>query len=234
MTNVKNRSKFHEKRLYFAIFLPWMASYGSETTFLLIFSARSFMKIGSSEVPNQVTSPYFDQLTEKCQPLRISPMATQIALGLQGLLAHSSFTAFELSSSFSFSSARPPSPPPNLSWLKKVSTFSLTRLFSSAFSAALWFWRRVGNKPMIVRVSSPAVTMSVSVALPGRYDLTSFSPAEEFVPLFSVSIFNALVKDGSRSESMFRIWKQGRSDLESEEERGRWRFKSGHITGEGQ
>ena len=40
MKNVKNRSKFHEKWPFFAIILPWMASYGSERRFVLIFSAR--------------------------------------------------------------------------------------------------------------------------------------------------------------------------------------------------
>ena len=33
-------SKCHEKWPFFAIILPWIASYGSETSFLLIFSAR--------------------------------------------------------------------------------------------------------------------------------------------------------------------------------------------------
>ena len=35
MKNVKNRSKFREKWPFFAIILPWMASYGSERSFLL-------------------------------------------------------------------------------------------------------------------------------------------------------------------------------------------------------
>ena len=40
MKNVKNRSKFHEKMAVFSIILPWMASYGSERSFLLMLSAR--------------------------------------------------------------------------------------------------------------------------------------------------------------------------------------------------
>ena len=40
MKNVRNRSKFREKWPFFAIILPWMASFGSETILLLIFCAR--------------------------------------------------------------------------------------------------------------------------------------------------------------------------------------------------
>ena len=50
---------------FFAIVLLWMARYGSETSFLLIFSAnddvvKSFVKIGCSGVPKPTSHPYFD------------------------------------------------------------------------------------------------------------------------------------------------------------------------------
>ena len=74
MKNVKNRSKFHKKWPTFAIILPWMASYGSETSFLLISSARDDLvkvswKSDGWKCQNQVTSPFFDKLSERCQPL---------------------------------------------------------------------------------------------------------------------------------------------------------------------
>ena len=59
MKNVNNKKGQNsiKKWPFFAIILLWMASYGSERSFLLIFSARErwsgkrFMKIGYSEVP---------------------------------------------------------------------------------------------------------------------------------------------------------------------------------------
>ena len=59
---------------FFAIILPWMASYGSERSFLLIFSARDDLvkvswKLDARKCQNQLTPPYFDQLRERHQPL---------------------------------------------------------------------------------------------------------------------------------------------------------------------
>ena len=56
-----------KNRLYIAIILPEMVSYGSETSFLLIFSAKNDLvrKSAKSKLP----SIYFDQLIERCQPL---------------------------------------------------------------------------------------------------------------------------------------------------------------------
>ena len=59
---------------FFAIFLPWMASYGPKRSFLLIFSARDDLvkvswKSDAGKCPNQVTPPYFDQLSERHQLL---------------------------------------------------------------------------------------------------------------------------------------------------------------------
>ena len=50
---------------FFAIFLPWMASYGPKRSFLFIFSARDDLvkvswKSDAGKCPNQVTPPYFD------------------------------------------------------------------------------------------------------------------------------------------------------------------------------
>ena len=50
---------------FFAIILPWMARYGSETSFLLIFSARDDLvkvswKSDARKCQNQLTPPYFD------------------------------------------------------------------------------------------------------------------------------------------------------------------------------
>ena len=71
---VKNRSNCHEKMAVFAIILPWMASYGSERSFLLIFSARDDLvkvswKSDARKCQNQLTPPYFDQLSERHQLL---------------------------------------------------------------------------------------------------------------------------------------------------------------------
>ena len=73
MKKVKNRSKFHEKWPSFAINLPWMASYGSERSFVPISSARDNLvkvswKSDARKCQNQVT-PYFDQLRERCESL---------------------------------------------------------------------------------------------------------------------------------------------------------------------
>ena len=51
-----------------------MASYGSERSFLLIFYARDDLvkvswKSNAGKCQNQVTPPYFDQLSESSQPL---------------------------------------------------------------------------------------------------------------------------------------------------------------------
>ena len=60
--------------LFLPFYLPWMSCYGSARSCLLIFSARD----DSVKVPwksdvgkcrNQVTSSYFDQLSESTQPL---------------------------------------------------------------------------------------------------------------------------------------------------------------------
>ena len=55
---------------FFAIILPWMANYGSERSFLLIFSARDDLvkvswKSDAGKCQNQLTPPYFDQLSER-------------------------------------------------------------------------------------------------------------------------------------------------------------------------
>ena len=59
---------------FFAIILPWMARYGSKRSFLLIFSARDDLvkvswKSDVGKCQNQLTPPYFDQLSERHQPL---------------------------------------------------------------------------------------------------------------------------------------------------------------------
>ena len=63
-----------DKPAMFGHFWSKMASYGSETSLLLIFSARDDLvkvswKLDARKCQNQVTSPYFDQLSERCQPL---------------------------------------------------------------------------------------------------------------------------------------------------------------------
>ena len=63
---------------FFAIILLWMASYGSERSFLLIFSARDDLvkvswKSDAGKCQNQLTPPYFDQLSERHQPLWPNP-----------------------------------------------------------------------------------------------------------------------------------------------------------------
>ena len=70
----RSRSKFHEKWPFFAIILPWMARYGSKRSFLLIFSARDDLvkvswKSDVGKCQNQLTPPYFDQLSERHQLL---------------------------------------------------------------------------------------------------------------------------------------------------------------------
>ena len=59
---------------FFAIILPWMARYGSKRSFLLIFSARDDLvkvswKSDVGKCQNQLTPPYFDQLSERHQLL---------------------------------------------------------------------------------------------------------------------------------------------------------------------
>ena len=59
---------------FFAIILPWMARYGSKRSFLLIFSARDDLvkvswKSDVGKCQNQLTPPYFDQLSERYQLL---------------------------------------------------------------------------------------------------------------------------------------------------------------------
>ena len=59
---------------FFAIILPWMARYWSKTSFLLIFSARDDLvkvswKSDARKYQNQLTPPYFDQLSERHQLL---------------------------------------------------------------------------------------------------------------------------------------------------------------------
>ena len=62
---------------FFAIILPWMARYGSKRSFLLIFSARDDLvkvswKSDVGKCQNQLTPPYFDQLSERHQLLSTS------------------------------------------------------------------------------------------------------------------------------------------------------------------
>ena len=62
---------------FFAIILPWLASYGPERSFLVIFSARDDLvkvscKSDARKCQNQVTSPNFDQLSESSQPLSLA------------------------------------------------------------------------------------------------------------------------------------------------------------------
>ena len=57
---------------FFAIILPWMASYGSEISFVLVFSARDDLgkvswKMDARKCINQVTPPFFDHLSESRQ-----------------------------------------------------------------------------------------------------------------------------------------------------------------------
>ena len=62
---------------FFAIILPWMASYGSERSFVLIFSAKDDLgkvswKMDARKCKNQVTPPFFDHLSESRQtPLQM-------------------------------------------------------------------------------------------------------------------------------------------------------------------
>ena len=67
---------------FFAIILPWMARYGSKRSFLLIFSARDDLvkvswKSDVGKCQNQLTPPYFDQLSERHQPLSVTLKADQ-------------------------------------------------------------------------------------------------------------------------------------------------------------
>ena len=78
--NLRKTSKIGQnsmkKRQFFAIILPWMANYGSERSFLLIFGARDDLgkvswESDAQKCQNQLTPPYFDQLSEWSQPLCI-------------------------------------------------------------------------------------------------------------------------------------------------------------------
>ena len=62
------------KMAIFWIILLCMARYGPETSFIPIFSARDDLaKVSwnsdSSKYEDQVTTPFFDQLSERCQLL---------------------------------------------------------------------------------------------------------------------------------------------------------------------
>ena len=73
MKNVKNRSTIHEQMAVFATILQLMASYGSERSFLLIFSVRDdLVKVSSKsdigKCQNRVIPPLIDQLSERRLP----------------------------------------------------------------------------------------------------------------------------------------------------------------------
>ena len=86
----------------------------------------------------------------------------------------------------------------------------------------------------MVPVSWPVTTsISTSVTLPGRKDLelVDFSARETVVPLVVAYIFSGLERGESRIRvSMLRMLK---GQKEEKEEGRSWRFKSRHITGEG-
>ena len=88
MKNVRNRSKFNEQVAVFAIILPWMASYGSERSFLLIFSAKDVLakvswNSNAGKCQNQPTPPYFDQLAWKAPaPLRQTDSCLKWVVGI--------------------------------------------------------------------------------------------------------------------------------------------------------
>ena len=74
MKNSKIGQNSMKKWPFFAIILPWMASYGSKRSFLLILSAKDDLvkvswKSDARKYQNHVTPPYFDQLSERCQLL---------------------------------------------------------------------------------------------------------------------------------------------------------------------
>ena len=61
---------------FWIIFGPWMASYGSETSFplgVILSATDDLVKVSwesdARECQNQLTAPYFDQLSERSQPL---------------------------------------------------------------------------------------------------------------------------------------------------------------------
>ena len=93
----------------------------------------------------------------------------------------------------------------------------------------------------MVPVSWPVTTsISTSVTLLGRKDLelveVAFSARETVVPLVIANIFSELERGESRIRvSMLRMLKGQKEEKEEEEEEEgrRWRFKSRHITGEG-
>ena len=94
----------------------------------------------------------------------------------------------------------------------------------------------------MVPVSWPVTTsISTSVTLPGRKDLelveVAFSARETVVPLVVANIFSELERGESRIRvsrlRMFKGQKEEEEKEQGEEEGRRWRFKSRHITGEG-
>ena len=63
-----------KKIAIFAIILPWMVNYGPERSFLLMFSVKDDLvkvswELDARKCQNQHTPPYFDQLSERHQPL---------------------------------------------------------------------------------------------------------------------------------------------------------------------
>ena len=77
MKNVKNRSKSHKKWPFFAIILSWMARYWSETSFLLIFSAKDDLvkvswKSDARKCQNQVTLLNLTSWVKDASPFVIS------------------------------------------------------------------------------------------------------------------------------------------------------------------
>ena len=63
-----------KKWSFFAIILPWMANYGSENSFLLIFIAGDGLvkvswKSDAQNCQTQLTLPYFDKQSDRSQPL---------------------------------------------------------------------------------------------------------------------------------------------------------------------
>ena len=91
----------------FAIILPWMASYGSERSFLLIFSARDdLVKVSCSEVPKPSYPSYFDQLSERHQLLwrKMIPSSIKCSLPRSALKSFDCFPIFRSTKSTMHSS----------------------------------------------------------------------------------------------------------------------------------
>ena len=77
MKNAKKRSKLHEKIAVFCHFLDMNGKLWAQKKFLLIFSARDDLgkvswKSDVGKCQNQITPPYFDQLSERHQLLCIT------------------------------------------------------------------------------------------------------------------------------------------------------------------